>query len=914
MGRKIKGNDEYAFSLHERITRDLVWDEMCYYDLETATWEELQKLEGRKTSDSEIGQFLNIRKTGITSFVVLIPEKLGKHRAEKKQITVLRPVFKTFCEKSGVEITPTVIKGVNFYYLSKYVDITEDGVKRKGEMLEALTGIMEQLQQILHRGGRSLYIAGYNNARFDDLIFDGYLEKERLTHRLYLYDHESGENVKSRISFVDLRGWANAYGCRKGLASVGAWLGVPKLDKSRITSKEAFMDYNRRDVEILPLFVERINSIHRQMGAACMDALTPASASRYFMASALKNHLQEKYRNGKPIMVEQYIPEPPFETIEDVDEHGRAYCRFSERWLKWAYEPRKLIEHSPHLYSDTRATRNFRLFGGRTEPFEAVAENPAYLDVNSLYPSVQASLLFPGIVPVGNDYKLKEDYIILEKNPDNIYRMDDEKQCIVPDYKARRECRERGETFLHPIAKSTYDLLRGKIREIFLEVAYEYKTITPEKLTGILSPLFLEGKLFYGTAKVRIDGINDNFKQREEGIKHHFPFPRRRDGFTLFSLEPGAIYDIQFYEIAYLAMFDFQFCCFQDTTYNPVQYRPEVYPLKDEVLSLYSIRQAEKKKAKDTSLDEQTRRTASGLELGVKIILNSGYGIMATKNHGRVQRVYSNSENEKLRQKRDLQKYISDPFYSDIADPERHAGIFYQWRKSGMMESFSYYEDGMWLEVKPVFGGQYFEVINLDDTALYASNTIPAWALATTSGARYTLNAYIINAGLADPSDGMRVYYCDTDSIMCSQTMAETLEADGCIDSAVLGKLKPEALDKGGVRRAYFLAPKTYLLAYNNGTVKAVFKGTGEAFERDDIVSQGLGVRFSVQSRIALDPDRPQKRKLVDGIFRATARPEMGTDELKERILVVRDILGSWEKRVKELTTAAKEVKIERVC
>ena len=144
--------------------------------------------------------------------------------------------------------------------------------------------------------------------------------------------------------------------------------------------------------------------------------------------------------------------------------------------------------------------------------------------------------------------------------------------------------------------------------------------------------------------------------------------------------------------------------------------------------------------------------------------------------------------------------------------------------------------------------------------------------------------------------------------------MAETLEADGCIDSAVLGKLKPEALDKGGVKRAYFLAPKTYLLAYNNGTVKAVFKGTGEAFERDDIVSQGLGVRFSVQSRIALDPDRPQKRKLVDGIFTATARPEMGTEELKERILVVRDILTSWEKRIKELTTAAKEVKIERSC
>ncbi len=88
MVRKIKGNDEYAFSLHERTTRDLVWDEMCYYDLETATWEELQKLEGRKASDSEFGQFLNIRKTGITSFVVLIPEKLGKYRDEKKQINV----------------------------------------------------------------------------------------------------------------------------------------------------------------------------------------------------------------------------------------------------------------------------------------------------------------------------------------------------------------------------------------------------------------------------------------------------------------------------------------------------------------------------------------------------------------------------------------------------------------------------------------------------------------------------------------------------------------------------------------------------------------------------------------------------------------------------------------------------------
>jgi len=121
--------------------------------------------------------------------------------------------------------------------------------------------------------------------------------------------------------------------------------------------------------------------------------------------------------------------------------------------------------------------------------------------------------------------------------------------------------------------------------------------------------------------------------------------------------------------------------------------------------------------------------------------------------------------------------------------------------------------------------------------------------------------------------DTHRIYYVDTDSIFCSQHLAEFLQP--CIGPE-LGQLKIE----GHYKECYWLAPKSYVAVPYTGEPVKKLKGTGPEFIRR-IVAQSKTTDYREYDRVALDPTTPQKRKLLpSGQFQATPSPEPGTSEL----------------------------------
>jgi len=144
----------------------------------------------------------------------------------------------------------------------------------------------------------------------------------------------------------------------------------------------------------------------------------------------------------------------------------------------------------------------------------------------------------------------------------------------------------------------------------------------------------------------------------------------------------------------------------------------------------------------------------------------------------------------------------------------------------------------------------------------YAQNTVPIWAIATTSHARFTLYAYMMNAVI---HPDFIIYYCDTDSLFVNHAFLQFLEQNNCISSTEIGKFEI----KGGPSDATFLAPKTYIFGGQRH-----FKGTGQAWVRT-IVAQSPRQQFIVYNRYALDPTQPQKRLYVasSGLFLPVSRP-----------------------------------------
>lgn len=441
------------------------------------------------------------------------------------------------------------------------------------------------------------------------------------------------------------------------------------------------------------------------------------------------------------------------------------------------------------IFSDKEVSDKIPLIGGRTEPYYAFGKNLYYLDVNSLYPYVMAKFLFPAVLPTRKAGVIKHT-------------------TTTCGPKRKQEIEE----FLQYCSKYIKQAIA--LDECF----------TPEEYRK----LFEEYSPWFGVLHVKLHGIRPEWKDYEKQLLHYFPFARKTDGYTLFSFDKEADYWIQFYEMMWLCFFDYEILEHIEYHYK------DRFPLAENVVERYELR-------------KQLKAKKDSAEKAIKILLNAGYGIYATRNRYK----------RRITEQNELERYRV------------------YWEAAGRPDEFEIYDD----DYKTVrVRGDVFEVLTGDTQQRYAKNTIPIFAIAITSHARFTLYCYMLN-GILTPEKiekQYRIYYVDTDSMFCTEKLYQMLETGGVIGGE-LGQLKLEMR----VPIAYFLAPKTYILVNNDGTVIKKMKGTGTLFVKT-IVSQSIKTEFTIFQREALRPEQPQKRRLEENLsFSVTAKPEPGTKILK---------------------------------
>jgi len=140
------------------------------------------------------------------------------------------------------------------------------------------------------------------------------------------------------------------------------------------------------------------------------------------------------------------------------------------------------------------------------------------------------------------------------------------------------------------------------------------------------------------------------------------------------------------------------------------------------------------------------------MERAYKILLNAGYGIWATRQHTT----------------------------RSVTEQSEYATYYKLWEEAGKSHEFQIIDgnDTITVLAYDAHPQPRFRLRIADPKQRYADNTIPIYAIATTSHARFTLYSYMLN-GILTPyeiQDTHRIYYVDTDSIFCSQHLAEFLQ------------------------------------------------------------------------------------------------------------------------------------------
>ena len=605
---------------------------------------------------------------------------------------------------------------------------------------------MDLVDRITFHIKQKVFMLGFNNEKFDNLAF-----AERLKENVSCYRWCRADGKETNLYVADIIYWAKAYGFNT-LAQVGKYLGVNKIEDWN--SLEEYMYYNRIDTQIILNFVKMLND-HGFM------FLRPATNARRIMSSEFREALE---KDGIPCV-----------------------C----------------------IYSDRQKSDEIPLYGGRTEPYHAYAEDVAYLDVNSLYPYVMSHFLFPKFT----------------LNPPKTY--------VSEDGKTKRTVRTaRIDVYKTPPTPAVKARIRRSLD------AVRRKLLTIYRTSGcfgaeVCRRIYEEHMNFYGVLKVRLNGIHEDVKEFEDRIRFYFPFPRRHGIYTLFSMSDQEYY-VEFYEVMWLCFFDFEILEIYEFPYT------ERLPNAERIKERYYRRLELKKKGDEA-------------QLALKIILNSSYGIFATRNRTK-ERIIEENEYEMCRE---------------------------TWKLLGEPDQFEInFDDEVWkVQTRTTLGKPVFEKITDPTDRKYLDNTIPTLACAITANARFSLYSWFLNAIFWPNAD---IYYCDTDSIFCNRTLFEHLNQCGETGSE-LGKLK---IEKEKLDFAYFLAPKFHIHSENGVIVKTI-RGTGSVFVKK-IVSQSMKTEFRIINRDALNPDRPQKRKLVGNDFLPTEYPEISED-LKKLYEFVKD-------------------------
>jgi hypothetical protein len=498
----------------------------------------------------------------------------------------------------------------------------------------------------------------------------------------------------------------------------------------------------------------------------------------------------------------------------------------------------------------------FTLFGGRTEPYFTDVKEAYYLDVNSLYPSVMSMFKYPSIY-VSERQKEEYEYKKLEN-------MNSKKKISL--FGNINPVEVKNSLFYIEIINRNINKIRRELKQKF----DNKQTITPQFMINLYEKYFK----ILALLKVNIKSIHKDFEKYEDAIKFYFPFPFKKDGQTIFAMpEPDEPLEIQFYEVALLALFDYEIISTDSLIYRNI----DDYPAKEKIQELYAKR-------------KQLKAEKNPQEKEVKIVLNSGYGILATKN-----REWETVTNKQLYDflQQNYEKYDKPKrFLIQITKKDKMYQYFYSTNE--IDETIKDEKEDIYklIEVKRL--GENFRIKkDATNTQKYRKNTIPVYALATTSNARYFMYSLFLNSimfvpmncnKIADLNKDMfcklpLIYYTDTDSIFTNKAYYEELKNVGFVGND-LGQIKLEYDNK--ITNLNTFAPKSYYFTKPDGDIKMTFKGTGKILKRK-IISQSIIQKFQVFTRTAIQPEQKQKRKLQNSIFLPTPKPEPGTQELIDK-------------------------------
>ena len=375
------------------------------------------------------------------------------------------------------------------------------------------------------------------------------------------------------------------------------------------------------------------------------------------------------------------------------------------------------------------------------------------------------------------------------------------------------------------------------------------KIIEPDFLKNIYESKVLNNLLPFSVINVKLKNIKEKYKKYEEKILNFFPFVRRDGAFALFSKsdDENCIYNIQFYEQVFLSFFDY-------TIVDGIKYYPGRFPASEYIKNMYD-KKTEKRKSGENSRIE-------------KLILNSSFGILATKNK-RQRQITAEGEINNL---------------IDIFDNV-------EYKSNKKINELTFEDDGEYKKIKRLRNkdskcGYFFYELSTDDERKYGTNTIPVCSVCITSAARFKLYSYFLNVIFFGGKYNYDIYYCDTDSLFVNENYFNILRATGQISNDKLGlfKIENETNENGDIicyDKVVFLAPKSYIIYHKNKENEYILKGTGADFNKKIGIQQRGGKYFAYE-KSAIIPEHLQKRKLINNIFVATSSPEPGTGELKK--------------------------------
>jgi len=729
------------------ITKKVSYDDIIYYDIETVNL----GVDYKKVLSYNP---LDLRKNILKSFSLLIPKNkfFIKQMKEVKKLVGSNKLIDDKKNRGAIHLGE---KNENYFTLF----IANDN--NSSFLLETLILCFNLFSRKSHhkktdnKTSSTLKIIGFNNNKFDDLIFKHYkgfnlfIDNVNKVNKIQLPLVGHTLNIESH----DLRNVSKHFG-GYSLKQVGEQIKLPKLEITDNKNK-SFKDivitninYNNRDNEIVYRFLKFLNE---DMG---------------IYQTNISNYARKFFYNKM------------FEVLK------------------------------VNSIQVSKIINGFTLFGGRTEPYINLKTSNdtiiKYVDFNSLYPSSRVVLdMVKGVIKEKIDTEGKKQ--------------------LIYDYKLNKV-----------LIPGQFNYTMEKIKNFYITKIFNKSGFNYLELQELYRSI---DKNFY-LGKFKIKNIANEFIDFVELIENFFPFVSKIKGKSSFSFKENVEYEIGFYELMFLPLFDFEII----SLYKMDKGDDE---LKELLSSMYSER-------------KEMKKDGNKLEKLIKLQLNAGgYGIYATKNieselildNRKIETLNNFSLNYKNRDKKEIWTELKDNGigFTDNKD------IF---------------------NIKNIGDNYYIE--KEKSGKKWTSNSISVKALNIVSNSRFMMYSIYLDYIFSREEEerklkNIKIFYTDTDSLFCDVSLFERMKNNGLIGDK-MGQLKDE-LPNHTIKKLLCFAPKTYEYIYEDEkgeqTIKRIFKGTGDDIKKE-IISQSVKTDFRDNKiiRTALDPDNIQKRYLENNIFK----------------------------------------------